>query len=189
MRDLARLSRSSSVDERAPQAELLRRWLAAFGPATEVDLRWWTGWTAREVRAALAAVPHATRRARRRGDGLRARRRPRADEAAEAVGRAAPGARPDHDGLEGAGLVRRAPRARPLRHERQRRADGVVGRAGRRRLGAAEGRRDRLPAARGRRAPTPSGRSRRRQSALPTGSATRASRRASCRRSSGRWAS
>ena len=40
------------------QAELLRLWLAAFGPATETDIRWWTGWTAREARAALAVVPH-----------------------------------------------------------------------------------------------------------------------------------
>ena len=42
------------------QIELLRRWLASFGPATETDLRWWTGWTARQTRAALAAIPHAT---------------------------------------------------------------------------------------------------------------------------------
>ena len=41
------------------QAELLRLWLARFGPGTETDLRWWTGWTARETRAALVAVPHA----------------------------------------------------------------------------------------------------------------------------------
>jgi hypothetical protein len=38
------------------QAELVRRWLARFGPGTEVDIRWWTGWTARAVRTALASV-------------------------------------------------------------------------------------------------------------------------------------
>ena len=46
------------VDRGAAQAELLRLWLRAFGPATETDIRWWTGWTAREVRAALGALPH-----------------------------------------------------------------------------------------------------------------------------------
>jgi hypothetical protein len=48
------------LDRHEAQAELVRRWLAAFGPATEVDVRWWTGWTAREVRGALAKVAHAT---------------------------------------------------------------------------------------------------------------------------------
>ncbi|MFE7552095.1 winged helix DNA-binding domain-containing protein [Streptomyces gardneri] len=38
------------------RAELLGRWLAACGPATEADLKWWTGWRVTEVRAALAAV-------------------------------------------------------------------------------------------------------------------------------------
>jgi len=46
------------LDVAAAQIELLRSWLAAFGPATEADMRWWTGWTLRETRAALAAVPH-----------------------------------------------------------------------------------------------------------------------------------
>ena len=43
--------------ERA-RAELLRAWLARFGPATETDIRWWAGWTAREARAAIGAVSH-----------------------------------------------------------------------------------------------------------------------------------
>jgi hypothetical protein len=43
----------------AAQAELARRWLAAFGPAPLADLRWWTGWTAAETRRALKAVAPA----------------------------------------------------------------------------------------------------------------------------------
>ena len=43
-----------TVDE--AQAELVRLWLKAFGPATVEDVRWWTGWTLAEVRRALTAI-------------------------------------------------------------------------------------------------------------------------------------
>ncbi|MFI9565819.1 winged helix DNA-binding domain-containing protein [Streptomyces rishiriensis] len=38
------------------QSELLRRWLTVCGPATETDLKWWTGWRVTEVRRALTAI-------------------------------------------------------------------------------------------------------------------------------------
>src|SRR5205085_2690717 len=40
----------------AAQVELVRRWLGAYGPGTVADLKWWTGWTAGEVRRALTAI-------------------------------------------------------------------------------------------------------------------------------------
>jgi hypothetical protein len=40
----------------AAQAEVVKRWLSRFGPGTEADIRWWTGWTARAVRTALATL-------------------------------------------------------------------------------------------------------------------------------------
>jgi len=56
---IERLGPRRDMEPEAARAELVRAWLAAFGPATETDLRWWTGWTARDARAALAVVPHA----------------------------------------------------------------------------------------------------------------------------------
>lgn len=38
------------------QAELIRRWLASFGPGTIADLAWWTGLTIGAVKQALAQV-------------------------------------------------------------------------------------------------------------------------------------
>jgi hypothetical protein len=41
--------------ERA-RVELVRGWLAAFGPGTAADLQWWTGWTAGQVKSALREI-------------------------------------------------------------------------------------------------------------------------------------
>jgi hypothetical protein len=44
------------LDRATAQADLLSRWLGTFGPGTFTDIKWWTGWTVRDTRAALAAV-------------------------------------------------------------------------------------------------------------------------------------
>ncbi|HZA87366.1 MAG TPA: winged helix DNA-binding domain-containing protein, partial [Acidimicrobiales bacterium] len=46
----------TALETPTAQAELARQWLAAFGPGTLDDLRWWTGWTKTTTRAAMAAV-------------------------------------------------------------------------------------------------------------------------------------
>ena len=44
------------LDVAEAQAALLERWLTACGPATEADLKWWTGWKVTDVRRALTAI-------------------------------------------------------------------------------------------------------------------------------------
>ncbi|MFB7380059.1 winged helix DNA-binding domain-containing protein [Kitasatospora purpeofusca] len=41
---------------REAKAEVVRRWLARYGPGTVEDVKWWTGWTLGDVRRALADV-------------------------------------------------------------------------------------------------------------------------------------
>ena len=116
---------------------LLRRWLHPFGPATETDLRWWAGWTAREARAALAAVPHAVVDL---GDGatgfvladdLDPTERP------EPWAALLPTLDPTTMGWKERDCTS-ARRVRSVRLERQRRPDRLVGRARRGRLVAAK---------------------------------------------------
>jgi Winged helix DNA-binding domain len=38
------------------QAAVLEKWLRTFGPGTELDMKWWTGWPVTQVRAALATI-------------------------------------------------------------------------------------------------------------------------------------
>ncbi|MEV6929265.1 winged helix DNA-binding domain-containing protein [Dactylosporangium sp. NPDC051485] len=38
------------------RTELARAWLARYGPGTAADLKWWTGWTMTQTRAALRAL-------------------------------------------------------------------------------------------------------------------------------------
>ena len=42
-------------DPAAARGQLLHRWLTAFGPVTMTDVTWWSGWTVRRARDALAA--------------------------------------------------------------------------------------------------------------------------------------
>jgi hypothetical protein len=46
----------AELETESARAELVRRWLGAYGPGTAADIRWWTGWTAGEVKRALANV-------------------------------------------------------------------------------------------------------------------------------------
>ena len=49
----------TEMDPAAARAELVRRWLLQFGPGTTNDIKWWTGWSVRNTRAALVALDAA----------------------------------------------------------------------------------------------------------------------------------
>ena len=46
----------AAAQSASASAELVERWLRAFGPAPFDDLKWWTGWTVRQLKAALAVL-------------------------------------------------------------------------------------------------------------------------------------
>jgi hypothetical protein len=48
--------RVEPIDSDRGQADLLTLYLASYGPATMVDIRWWTGWTVRDTKAALESA-------------------------------------------------------------------------------------------------------------------------------------
>jgi len=49
-----------TLSAEAARAELVRLWLAGFGPGTFADIVWWTGWNQGDTRKALAAVDTVT---------------------------------------------------------------------------------------------------------------------------------
>ena len=108
--------------EREARAELVRRWLSAFGPAT-VGGRRSGGWgpTMTAVRVALADVAAVEVDLGRPGR-RRAARRPRSGRPGGALRRPLPQPRPHHDGLVRTGVVPRPAPLPGLRLQRERRA-------------------------------------------------------------------
>ena len=140
----------AATSEPEARAEVVRRWLARFGPGTEADLRWWTGWPARSVRAALAAADASeVELDGQTGFVLRSDVEPTPPPDPWVA--LLPALDPTTMGWQARDWYLGAVPAAPVRRERQRRPDRVGRRANRRRLGNAAGRRGGHEAARGRR--------------------------------------
>jgi hypothetical protein len=56
MRDWLGRAAPEPIPAEVARVDLARWWLSAFGPATEADLKWWTGWTLGQARTALGAL-------------------------------------------------------------------------------------------------------------------------------------
>ncbi len=46
----------ADLDQAVARTRLVESWLRTYGPGTEADLKWWTGWPLRSLRPALAAL-------------------------------------------------------------------------------------------------------------------------------------
>ena len=44
------------ISSQKASAELLRRWLWSFGPGTETDLKWWTGWNLTQIQKTIEDI-------------------------------------------------------------------------------------------------------------------------------------
>ncbi len=42
------------IEQNEARSQLVARWLRSFGPGTLTDVKWWTGWSQRDTKAALA---------------------------------------------------------------------------------------------------------------------------------------
>ncbi len=101
----------AQLETDAAAAQLLRRWLRAFGPGTLADMKWWTGWTMGLVKRALAQIDTVDVQLAGGSAALLLADDAEPVAAPAAVGGAAAGARSRPDGLAGARVVpRRAPR-------------------------------------------------------------------------------
>ena len=150
---------SGEVPEPGRRARATPSWsgagCATFGPGTEADLVWWLGSTKTAVRAALADLAAVEVALEDGGTGVPPGRRPRAGRAAvEPWAALLPVLDPTVMGWKERGVLPRSARPDALRHQRQRRHHRVVGRPGRRLLGAGPRRRRRVRACSRTSAPT-----------------------------------
>ncbi len=130
-------------------AELVRRWLRAFGPGSEADVKWWLGSTLRAVRGALADLEAVEVELERGGRGWLLPDDLDPVEAPDPWAALLPPLDPTTMGWQERAFYLGELQTAAVRHGRQRRRDGVVGRPHRRRLAPARRRLGRAAVPRG----------------------------------------